>query len=117
MTATHYLMADLSFACTEPDQDTDDAFDAFTDAVADELYNLADVDDGIIDPDLTVCVTERTASILMGIEASSDLDAVRLFSANLRAALHAAGCRTADWPVFKPTTQTPPVREAEYTDA
>lgn len=114
---THYLAADLSFICTDPDQDTDDGFDAFTDAVADELCNLAEVDSGIIDPDLTVRITERWASVLMGVEAHSQVDAMRLFSANIRTALHAAGCGTPDWPVFKPTTQAPAVRPAHYVDA
>lgn len=114
---THYLAADLNFVCTDPDQDTDEGFDAFTDAVADELCNLAEVDKGIIDPDLTVVLTERWVSVLMGIEADTFDDAIRLFSANVRAALHAAGCGTPDWPVFKPTTQAPPVREADFADA
>lgn len=110
----HYLAADLTFICADPSRDTDDGFDAFTDAVADELLNLADGDEGIIDPDTTVRIDERWMSVLVGIEADSMSDAQRLFSANLRAALHAAGCGTADWPLFRPTSEKPEVRQAQF---
>lgn len=111
----HYLAADLNFVCTDPDRDTDEGFDAFTDAVADEMCELADVDPEIIDPDLTVVITERWTSVLMGITADTFDDAVRLFSANVRTALHATGCGTPDWPIFKPT-QASAVREADFAD-
>lgn len=114
---THYLAADLEFICTAPERDTDENFDAFTDAVADALCDLDELDSGIIDPDMTTIITERSASVLMGITADTFADAVRLFSANVRTALHAAGCGTPDWPVFKPTTQTPRVREADFASA
>jgi hypothetical protein len=105
---TYYLKADLTFECTDPSRDTDDGFDEFTNAVEAALADLCDVDDGIIDPDMTVTITERWASILIGIEADTASDAARLFSANLRTALHAAGCGTPDWPTFRATTQTKP---------
>jgi hypothetical protein len=114
---TYPLKADLTFVCTDPSRNTDDGFDAFTDAVADSLYDLAEVDDGIIDPDITVRVTDRWVSVLMGIVADTKDDAVRLFLANVRTALHAAGCGTPDWPVFEPTTQVPAVRNADFANA
>jgi hypothetical protein len=110
----HYLAADLTFVCVDSSRNTDEGFDAFTDAVADELHNLADVDEGIIDPDATVVITERWMSVVMGILADTSDDAQRLFSANLRAALHATGCGTPEWPVYRPTTQVPRVRKAEF---
>ncbi|SNT51837.1 hypothetical protein SAMN05443665_103834 [Actinomadura meyerae] len=112
---TFYLRADLTFVCVDPTRDTDDDFDTFTDAVTDALYDLADVDEGIIDPDITVKITERWAGILMGITADTEADAVRLFSANVRAALHAAGCGTPDWPIFRPTNPVPEVQPADFT--
>ncbi|REF00368.1 hypothetical protein [Thermomonospora umbrina] len=112
---THYLAADLTFVPADPARDTDDEFDAFTDTIADELLELADVDPGIIDPDVTVRISDRWASVLMGIEADSEDDAFRLFSANLRAVLHAAGAGTAAWPVFKPSTKVPEVRRVPVT--
>jgi hypothetical protein len=110
---TYYLKADLTFECTDPTKDTDEAFDEFTDAVHDQLMKLAAIDDGIVDPDMTVTLTTRWASFLIGIKADTFDDAVRLFSANLRTGLHAAGCETAGWPTFRPTTQTPDVQKAE----
>ncbi|OLT36753.1 hypothetical protein BJF79_30755 [Actinomadura sp. CNU-125] len=114
---THYFAADLTFICADPAHDTDDGFDAFTDAVTDELLNLTEFDPGIIDPDTTVRITDRWMSVFMGVEATSQQDAQRLFSANLRTALHAAGCITADWPLFKPTDSDPEVRKAEFAGA
>jgi len=113
----YYLRADIGFACVDPERDTEDGFDAFTDVVMDELGDLEEVDPGLIDPDLTATLTERSATVLMGVEADSHNDAVRLFLANVRTALHAAGCGTPNRPGFKPTTQRPTVREAEHTGA
>jgi hypothetical protein len=62
-------------------------------------------------------ITRRRASVDMGIEADSLNDAIRLFLANMRTALHAAGCGTPNWPVYRPTTQTPNVREVDHADA
>lgn len=114
---TYYLIADLAFECTDPGHDTDEAFDQFTDLIQDELNNLAEFDHGIIDPDMTTMITDRQASFLIGIEAGALEDAVRLFSINLRCALHAAGAGTPDWPMYKPTEATPDVRKADFAEA
>lgn len=98
----HYLHMGMGFAAVPEDNDTDEGFDAFTDKVMDELMNLQDVDDGIIDPDVTVRITDRYLEVSMGIEADSCRDASRLFSANVRTALHAAECFTPDWPTYRP---------------
>lgn len=110
----HYLAADLTFVCADPSRDTDEEFDEFTDAIADALLDLAEADDGIVDPDVTARIADRCASVLMGVRADSEDDAFRLFSANLRAALHATGCGTAGWLTFRPTTRAPKVRKAEF---
>lgn len=114
---TFYLLTDLTFTCKDAEQNTDDAFEAFADAVQDEFDTLAEIDPGIIDPDLTVGIRDRWISFLIGIDADTLDDAIRLFLANLRTALHAAGCGTADWPAFRPTTERPEVRRAELADA
>lgn len=111
---TYYLVVDLNFVCTPPDH-TDDAFDRFTDRVLNALSDLEDVDAGLIDPDITASITERTLSIHMGVEADSRRDALRLFAANVRTALHAAGCGTPGWPEFPGAVPTP--RESDYVDA
>lgn len=114
---THYLAIDLHFVCTHPD-DSDEAFDAFSDRVLDELIKLQAVDDGIIDPDITASLVQRTMSIGLGIEAATAKDAGRLFLANVRCALHAAECNTADWPNYEPADEDfPPVRQTDFADA
>lgn len=110
---TLYLLADLTFIPVDPEQNTDDGFDRFADAVQDQLMNLAAIDAGIVDPDLTVGIRDRWISFLIGIEADTQADAVRLLQANLRTALQAAGYGTPGWPTFKATTEKPEVRRAE----
>jgi hypothetical protein len=112
-----YLTADLEFACSDPARDTDANFEAFLDAMADALADLEDVDPGITNADLTGTIVKRRAAVDMGIEADSLDDACRLFLANSRAALHAAGCGTPNWPVYKPTVAMPEVREIDHADA
>ena len=98
-----YLTADMEFRCTDPARDTDGNFEAFLDAVMESLADLEDVDKGITGGDVTATITRRRAAIDMSIEADSLKDAMRLFMANARTALHAAGCGTPNWPVYKPT--------------
>lgn len=112
---TYYLNTSLTFECTDPAQDTDEAFDAFADAVQEQLDVIEGLDKGFIDPDLTVGIRDRWVEFLIGIKADSLDDAIRIFLPNLRCALHAAGCGTAGWPTFKPTTQTPEVHKAEVS--
>jgi hypothetical protein len=63
---------------------------------------------------MTVVITGRWVSVPIGVEADTIGDAIRLFSVNLRTALHAAGCGTPGWPTFKPTTDNPVVRKADF---
>jgi hypothetical protein len=112
-----YLTADLEFRCTDPARDTDGGFEAFLDGVTEALADLEDVDKGITATDLTATITRRRASVDMGMEADSLNDAIRLYLANTRAALHAAGCITANWPVYKPITSTPAVHEVDHASA
>ncbi|MFD9950793.1 hypothetical protein ACFWYW_58525 [Nonomuraea sp. NPDC059023] len=114
----YYLVMDLDFVCTQPD-DSEEDFDAFTDRVMDELLKLESLkDSGIVGPDSTAGLSERTMSILMGVDASTRQDATRLFLANVRCALHAAECSTADWPNYEPAAdELPPVRTADFAEA
>lgn len=120
MTATHYLVMDLAFRYTgEPGTDTDEEFDAFTDRTLDALAELERVDPGLTDPDVTATLTSRQMSISMAVEADTQADAVRIFSANVRTALHMVGCYTGEWPVFMPAggNALPPARRLDLTDA
>ena len=113
----HYLRMDAGFACSDPD-DSDDAFDAFTDRVFDELLKLQAQGAGIVEPDLTVGLTERRIHFLIGIEASTQADAIKLFLANVQCALHAAECNTRSFPRYEPTREgTPSIRRVELADA
>lgn len=110
------LQVDLGFVCGGAD-DTDEAFDAFTDRVMDALCDLAEADTGVVDPDISARLADRSLSILIGIEADSFKDALRLFSANVRTALHAAECHTPDWPTFRPVTEKlPPAHKVDFAD-
>jgi hypothetical protein len=113
MTTTFYFVMDITFA-TAP-LDTEHDFDDFTTRVMNELCKLEDADTGIVDPDITAGIAERALSVQMGIDADSRRDALRLFSANARTALHAAGCGTPSWPTVPDELPTP--REPDYVDA
>lgn len=98
----HYVRSEIAF--TADRAETDEEFDQFLDRITDELYDLAEgADTGIVDPSMTGSLADRTVRIIMGVEADSPRDAARLFSANVRAALHAAECATPGWPTYKPT--------------
>lgn len=109
---TRHLAADFWF--TGASGATDDDFDAFSDRVMDALCDLEEIDEGIFNPDMTGRLTERWLSVSLGIEADSADDAVRLFLANVRTALHAAGCSTPGWPTaFRPKEWNPATRPLE----
>ncbi|QYC44310.1 hypothetical protein Nocox_33715 [Nonomuraea coxensis DSM 45129] len=113
----HYLRMDAKFSSDDP-ADSEDAFDVFTDRVFDELLNLQALDVGIVEPDLTVNLAARRISFLMGIEASTQDDAIKLFLANVRCALHAAECNTGGFPRYEPTLDAKPsIRRVEAADA
>lgn len=119
MTATHYLVMDLEFRYTgESGADTDENFDAFSDTVLEALAGLERVDPGLADPDITVTIADREMSISMRVEADTLPDALRIFSANARTALHVAGCRTAGWDVLEHQGQAlPSPRKLDLADA
>jgi hypothetical protein len=119
MTATHYLVMDMEFQCTgKSGTDTDENFDAFTDCVLEALTDLERVDPGLADPDITATIADREMTVSMRIEADTFADARRIFSANVRTALHVAGCRTAGWDVLEQQGQAlPPARKLDLTGA
>jgi hypothetical protein len=121
VTVSHYLVMDLDFRYTgPPGGDTDDNFDAFTGQVLTALADLEKADPGLSDPDITATISRRELTITMCVEADTLADANRIFSANVRTALHVAGCRTANWPVpaFRPEgEQLPPSRRLDLADA
>lgn len=102
----------------EAGTDTDEVFDAFTDRVLDALADLERVDPGLTDPDIVAAIATLEMALSMRVEADTLPDAFRIFSANVRTALHVAGCQTAGWPVFKPEGEgLPPARKVDLADA
>lgn len=110
------MTMDMKFECVPPDSSTDD-FDDFTTRVMDALCDLEEVDTGISDPDITASLTNLALSVYMRVEADSERDAMRLFTANVRTALHAAGCWTANWPMFRPPDELPTPRQVDLAGA
>jgi hypothetical protein len=119
MTTAHYLVMDLEFTYAgEPGADTDEEFDLFTEQVLEALSDLERVDSGLSDPDTTAVISRRQLAITMLVDADTLPDALRIFSANVRTALHVAGCQTPGWPTFRPEGDgLPPARRADLADA
>ena len=115
MTATHYLVMDLQFKFTgKAGTGADEKFDAFTDRVLEALADLERVDPGLADPDITAGIADHEMSISMRIEADTLADALRIFPANVRTALHVAGCQTPGWRVSEPHgRELPPARRLD----
>jgi hypothetical protein len=120
MTAKHHhLVMDLQLTYAgKLGGDSDDLFDAFTDQVLAAMADLEKVDSGLTDADITATLARREMSITMRVEADTFADALRIYSANVRTALHVAGCRTANWPTFRPEgEELPPARKIDLQDA
>ena len=115
----HHLVIDLEFIYAgKHGSDSDDQFDAFTDRVLTALADLERVDSGLTDPDITAVIAKREMAITMRVEADTYPDALRIFSANVRTALHVAGCGTPNWPTFRPEgEELPPARKLDLQDA
>lgn len=109
----HHMMMEMTFTCEPPDHSVDE-FDGLTTRVMDALCDLEEVDSGILDADIMATLAELKLSVYMGIEADSSRDAERLFSANVRTALHAAGCWTEGW---EPPADLPTPRAVDLADA
>lgn len=110
---------DLGFSYIgEPAEDSDEYFDEFTDRVLDALADLETADSGLSAPDVTATLATREVTIAMRVEADTLADARRIFSADVRTALHAAGCGAPGWPTFRPEGESlPPARKLELQHA
>ncbi|WBB78971.1 hypothetical protein O7606_22695 [Micromonospora sp. WMMD882] len=78
----------------------DEQFEAFLDEVLNQLAAIGR--EGV---DLAARLTERYAEFETTVEATDFNTAGASFLMDLRTALHAAGCATADWPRFAPHGQ------------
>lgn len=100
----YHLAAEMSFDADGPTP-TDEQFEAFLDEMCDQL----DAIDREVH--LTARLRDRVASFGMTYEADSYEEAANQLLADMRTALHAAGCPTPGWPRFEPKRRS--LRELE----
>ncbi len=98
-----HLAWEATFVSSKPA--TDAQFEEFLDEVVNELENIGR------DINLGARLPERYAEFATSIEAEDFESAVSAFLIDLRTALHAAGCSTANWPQF--TASARAVRELQ----
>lgn len=90
-----HLAVEMTFTSIRPS--TDEEFDAFLDEVVNQLEAIGS------SASLAARLTDRIADFAIEIEADDFPVAATAFLADLRTALHAAGCITASWPKFEAT--------------
>lgn len=98
-----HIAVGMMFTSDQPA--TDDQFEAFLDEVVNQLNNID------CEVNLGARLSERFAEFAAAIEAHDFPSATSTFMNDLRTALHAAGCNTADWPKFEAGEHT--VRELQ----
>jgi hypothetical protein len=91
VTTRFYL--DLTYRCTVTGPDPQRHLEEHLDCVADELMGL----DGIVDPDLGATLSTGVVTFTLGVDAETMEAAMRLASAAIRTAIHAADGCTPNW--------------------
>ena len=79
---------------------TDEQFEAFLDAVQEHLEAIGR------EVQLSASLVKRTTEVATSVTGPDFNMATASLLMDLRTALHAAGCNTANWPTFKATSQT-----------
>lgn len=90
-----HLAIEMFFVTTEPS--TDEQFEGFLDEVIVQMDAIGR------EVNLAARLGERFAEFATSIPASDFPSAATTFLGDLRTALHAAGCSTAEWPQFEPS--------------
>jgi hypothetical protein len=98
-----HLAVEMRFESTSVSND--DQFEGFLDEVVAQLDNIG------CEVDLAARLADRVADFAATIEADNFEDAAYRFLSDVRTALHAAGCVTKGWPVFRPQDRV--VRELQ----
>lgn len=88
-----HLAVQITFVVSGPS--TDEQFEAFLDEVVSQLDNIGR------EVNLGARLRDRVADFATSMPASDFPSAASVFLADLRTALHAAGCNTPDWPRFE----------------
>jgi hypothetical protein len=76
--------------------DAADDFEGFFDRVMEELLRL----DAVEDSTISASLVKKTVTIMLTIDAPSPEGAAAIGMSAIRAAFHAAGAATPDWPRF-----------------
>lgn len=90
-----HLAIEMTFISEGPS--TDEQFEAFLDEVMEQLDSIGRT------VNLAASLAMRTADFAITISASDFPSAAQAFLGDIRTALHATGCITADWPRFEAT--------------
>ncbi|GAA2604538.1 hypothetical protein [Paractinoplanes durhamensis] len=91
------LAVEMTFGSTP--HGTDDQFEEFLDAVQEHLESIGR------EVQLSAALAERTTEFATSANGTDVNMAMAYLLMDLRTALHAAGCNTASWPTFEPTSQ------------
>ena len=98
-----HLAVELTFE-SKP-HGSDEQFEAFLDEVMDQLDNIGR------EVSLAARLADRVADFAAVIQADEIENALAELLPDIRSALHAAGCVTAEWPAFVP--KSPVIRELQ----
>lgn len=88
-----HLAVEITFVTSEPS--TDEQFEAFLDRLVEQLDNIGR------EVNLGASLRDRVADFATSMPAADFPSAAATFLGDLRTALHATGCITADWPRFE----------------
>jgi len=86
----------VRFSVADDGPDIPSDLESFFDRVMEELLRLDTVEDSTISASLA----KRTVTIMVTIDAPSPEAAAAIGMSAIRAAFHAAGAATPDWPLF-----------------
>jgi len=93
--ATKLTMA-VRFNVADDGPDAHGDLESFFDRVMEELLRL----DAVEDSTISASLAKKTVTIMVTIDAPSPEGAVAIGMSAIRAAFHAAGAATPDWPLF-----------------
>ena len=96
MTVSLRSAAPVRFNVVDDGPDATGDLESFFDRVIEELLRL----DAVEDSTISASLAKKTVTIMVTIDAPSPEGAVAIGMSAIRAAFHAAGAATPDWPLF-----------------
>ena len=88
-----HIAVEVTFVADQPS--TDEQFEAFLDQVIEQLDSIGR------DVNLGASLALRTADFAISVAGTDFPSAAQAFLGDIRTALHATGCITANWPPFQ----------------